>query len=61
MTSATWYHARFWRMRSAEMRALADNKREVADDYDLLAEWAGKVYQDPSFAKHQRGQIADAR
>jgi hypothetical protein len=50
MTSATWLlNARMWRMRAAEVRALADDMTEtepkaiilrIADDYDRLAQWA---------------------
>jgi hypothetical protein len=49
MTSATWLGARMWRMRAAEVRALADDMTEtepkalmlrIADEYDRLAEWA---------------------
>ena len=51
MPSATWHDARTWRMRAAEVRALADDMKEtepkttmlrIADDYDRLAEWAEK-------------------
>jgi hypothetical protein len=53
MTSATWLDARMWRMRAAEIRALAEDMREtepkaimlrIADDYDRLAEWAEKRF-----------------
>ena len=51
MTSATWHDAHTWRMRAAEIRALADDMKEaqpkaimlsIADDYERLAEWAEK-------------------
>ena len=51
MTSATWLDARMWRMRSAEIRALAEDMKEsepkaimlrIADDNDRLAKWAEK-------------------
>ena len=51
MTSATWHDAHTWRMRAAEIHALADDMMEaqpkaimlrIADDYDRLAEWAEK-------------------
>ena len=49
MTAATWLDARVWRMRAAEIRALADDMMEaepkaimlrIANDYDRLAKWA---------------------
>ena len=53
MTSdASWQNARMWRMRAAEIRALADEMCElqpkakmlrIADEYDRLAEWAEKI------------------
>ena len=51
MTAATWLDARMWRMRAAELRALADDMNEtepkaimlrIADNYDRLAKWAEK-------------------
>jgi hypothetical protein len=51
MTSATWHDARIWRMRAAEIRALADEMKEaepkaimlsIAADYDRLAQWTEK-------------------
>jgi hypothetical protein len=52
MTSdASWQNARVWRMRAAQVRALADEMIEIepkatmlriADEYDRLAEWAEK-------------------
>ena len=49
MTASTWLDARMWRMRAAELRALADDMNEtepkaimLADDYDRLAKWAEK-------------------
>jgi hypothetical protein len=70
MTSATWLDARMWRMRAAEIRALADDMNEtepkaimlrIADDYDRLAEWGERVYQvRPSFAGPERGKAAHA-
>ena len=51
MTAATWLDARMWRMRAAEIRALADDMMEaepkaimlrIAADYDRLAKWAEK-------------------
>jgi hypothetical protein len=70
MTSATWLDARMWRMRAAEIRALADDMNEtepkaimlrIGDDYDRLAEWGERVYQvRPSFAGPERGKAAHA-
>jgi hypothetical protein len=51
MTAATWLDARMWRMRAAEIRALADDMNEtepkaimlrIAEDYERLAKWAEK-------------------
>jgi hypothetical protein len=51
ISDASWQNARIWRMRAAEIRALADEMKEiepkaimlrVAADYDRLAEWAEK-------------------
>jgi hypothetical protein len=50
-SDASWQNARMWRMRAAEIRALADEMIEIepkatmlriADEYDRLAEWAEK-------------------
>ena len=55
-----------WRMRAAEVRALADDMMEtepkaimlrIADDYDRLAEWAEKgLSGSPIFRRPERGQ-----
>jgi hypothetical protein len=48
MTSATWLDARMWRMRAAEIRALADDMNETEPKAimlriaDRLAEWGEK-------------------
>ena len=66
MTSATWLDARMWRMRAAEIRALADDMTEtepkaimlrIADDYDRLAKWAEKgLSGSPIFRRPERSQ-----
>ena len=60
MTAATWLEARFWRIRAAETRALADDMKvvepkaimlRIADDYDRLAEWAEENLSGPIIRK----------